>query len=271
MFDWNHPRFSSAKLQRAGVATALLLLLATPGACTRESPRGVPGGIQQQRERDRELSQIRLDPATCPDGGDGMLYVALGDVVVRVRHFSAPIMRNPVYSSADELPVARMPDAPEGCKEHPARAQAFHLTFLVAQSEDHIARPLRAISLLRADERVYMQEANEHLFDQWRERGKCTVSPSGLTICGRRSGDLPRSTGVQAASGDIGAAQQWVAVCGTGSLLVDDCSVTYLLRKGLVVRYRFNQQETSLQRVFELDASVREWINSMVVDNYPWP
>jgi hypothetical protein len=39
----------------------------------------------------------------------------------------------------------------------------------------------------------------------------------------------------------------------------------------MVVQYRFNQRQVSLERMFELDPRVRDWLNSIVVENYPWP
>lgn len=254
-------------------AAQLLLLVASLGACAKDEPEDTSDRIQREVQRDRELGQIRLDPASCPGGGDGMLYVALGDLVVRVPNFSAPSMRSPVYSGADTLPTPPMPDAPEGCKEHPARAQALHLSSLVAQSQEHVAAPLTAISVFWTDMgRSANQQTNEEQFDRMRAQGNCTSSPSGLTICGSRENHSPASTGMQVASGEVPGGPRWVAVCGQGpSILVDDCTVYYQLRKGLVVRCRFNQQQVSLERMFELDPALRDWLHSLVVENYPWP
>lgn len=52
--------------------------------------------------------------------------------------------------------------------------------------------------------------------------------------------------------------------------MVDECTVYYLLRKGLVVRYLFEQHRVSLERMFELDPSIRDWLNSLVEENYSW-
>jgi hypothetical protein len=79
------------------------------------------------------------------------------------------------------------------------------------------------------------------------------------------------SGGVQIAGGDVATGPRWVAVCGLTSILVDDCQVRYLLRKGVLVGYEFNQQQVSLERMFELDPSIRDWLNSLVVENYSWP
>lgn len=64
-----------------------------------------------------------------------------------------------------------------------------------------------------------------------------------------------------------------MAGCGSGygSIHVDDCQVRYLLRKGVLVGYEFNQQKVSLERMFELDPSIRDWLNSLVVEDYRWP
>lgn len=260
-------------LRRRAAAVQLLLLVAMLGACTRDQPQDLSDRIARQTQRDLELGQIHLDPASCPGGGDGMLYVALGDVVVRVPNHSAPTMRSPVYSGADKLPIPPTPEAPEGCKEHPARAQALHLSFLVAQSQDHVAAPLQAISLFRSDGRPHMQEVNESSFERWRGRPECTTSPSGLTVCGIREEGVRVATGVQVAGGDVAGGPRWVAACGygNGSILVDDCRVYYLLRKGVLVRYLFNQQRVSLERMYELDPLIREWLKSIVVEDYPWP
>lgn len=264
MFEWI----------RRSAAVQVLLLVATLGACTREKPEDLSDRTARETKRDQELSQIRLDPASCPGGGDGMVYVALGDVVVRVPYSKDhPVRRGPVYAGADKLPIPPMPDAPEGCKEHPARALALHLSFLVEQTPDHVAAPLRAISVYRSDGRAHMQEVNEDSFDRARAQSECTSSPSGLTICGRREEGLPVPTGMQVAGGNVAGGPRWVAACGygSGSILVDDCQVRYLLRKGVLVGYRFNQQQVSLERMFERDPAIRDWLNSLVVENYPWP
>ena len=246
----------------------MLVLIATLGACTK--PEDPSDRTARETQRDRELGQIRLDPASCPGGGDGMLYVALGEVVIRVPNFSAPTMRSPVYTGADELPVPPMPDAPEGCREHPARAQALHLSFLVAAIPDHVAAPLRAISLYTTSrERSPNQELHEAEFDRMRARGNCTSLPSGLTICGSRSDDSPVAHGLQIAGGDVAGGPRWVARCG--GLMVDECTVYYLLRKGVVVKYLFNQQQVSLDRAFQQDPQIRAWLNSIVVADYAWP
>jgi hypothetical protein len=269
MYEWIRPCFSSAQLRRVGPAVPLLLLVATLGACTRDKPEDLSDRVARETQRNRELGQIRLDPASCPGGSDGMLYVALGDLVIRVPNFSAPSMRSPVYTGADKLPVPPMPDAPEGCKEHAARAQALHLSSLVAQSQDHVAAPLRAIGLFRTSrERSPNQKLHEEEFDRMRAQGNCTNLPSGLTICGSRSDDSPVAHGVQIAAGDVPGGPRWVARCG--GLVADECKVYYLLRKGMVVRYLFNQQQVSLERVFQVDPQIRAWLNSIVVENYPW-
>ena len=201
-----------------------------------------------------------------------MVYVALGDVVVRVPYSKDhPVRRTPVYAGADELPIPPLPDAPEGCKEHPARAQALHLPFRVAQSPDHLAAPSLEISMFRSSGRARTQEVNENSFDRARAQSQCTNSPSGLTICGRRADDSPSAGGVQIAGGSVATGPRWVAVCGLSSTLVDDCQVRYLLRQGVSVGYEFNQQQVSLERMFELDPSIRDWLDSLVVENYPWP
>ncbi|GFE82770.1 hypothetical protein GCM10011487_47700 [Steroidobacter agaridevorans] len=258
MFEWIRPRF-------------MLVLIATLGACTK--PEDPSDRTARETQRNLELSQIRLDPARCPGGGDGMLYVALGELVMRVPNFSAPGLRGPVYSGAEKLPRPPMPDAPEGCKQHPARAQVLHLSLLVAQSPDHIAAPLRAIGVYRSDGRAHMQEVNEGAFDRARARSDCMTSPSGLTICGRREEGLRVATGMQVAGGNVAGGPRWVAACGfgSGSILVDDCTVYYRLRKHMLVKYLFNQQQVSLERMFELDPAIRDWLNSLVVENYPWP
>lgn len=254
----------------------LLLLAATLAACTRGEPEDTSDRIERQAQLDQELSQIRVNPADCPGGDDAMVYVDLGDAVVRVPYSKDhPVIRGLVYAGADELPAPPMPDALEGCKEHPAPAQALHLSSLqletIAQSQGDSAAPLTAISLFwTRTGRSPNQESNEQQFDSMRAQGKCTHSPSGLTICGRREDDSPVSTGVQVAGGDVAGGSRWVAVCGQGpSILVDDCTVYYQPRKGMVARYRFNQQQVSLERMFELDPRVRRWLNSIVVERPP--
>lgn len=134
----------------------MLLLVAMLGACTKRED--LSDRIARETQRDLELSRIRLDPASCLGGGDGMVYVALGDVVVRVPYSKDhPVGRHPVYTGADKLPIPPMPDAPEGCTEHPARALALHLWSVAAQSQDHVAAPLRAITVFRSSGRPHMQ------------------------------------------------------------------------------------------------------------------
>jgi len=253
-------------------AVQLLLLVAALGAGTRGEQEDLSDRVARQTQRDLELSQIRLDPTDCPGGGDGMVYVALRDVVVRVPYSKDhPVGRNPIDSGAGRLTTPPMPDAPEGCKEHPAPAQALHLSRqlqMIAQSEGHVAPPLKSLSMFRSDGRAHMQEVNENSFDRARTQGKCTNSPSGLTICGWREDDSRVARGVQIAGGDVAGGPRWVAVCGLGpSIHVDDCRVHYLLRKGMAVGYVFNQRQVSLDRMFELDPLVRNWLNSIVVES----
>jgi hypothetical protein len=110
MYEWIRSRFMSTQLRRVGAAVPLLLV-ATLDGCTRDKPEDLSDRVARQTQRNLELSQIRLDPKQCPGGGDGMVYVALGDVVVRVPYSKDhPVERYPIYSGADRLPTPPMPD-----------------------------------------------------------------------------------------------------------------------------------------------------------------
>lgn len=254
--------------RRVGAVVASLVVML--GGCSKRED--LSDRVARQIERDRELGQIHLDPARCPGGGDGMLYVALGDLVLRVPNFSMPTMREPVYTGAEKLPTPPDLDAPEGCREHPARAQALHLSALLAQHPELIDAPVTTISVFSIDgERFANQEIAERAFDRLRAQRECTPLPSGLTICGSRTDDSPRARGLQTAAGAVGRGPRWVATCGYRSLLVDECTVYYLLRQGMAVRYLFNQQQVSLERMYQLDPAIRDWLAALVVENYPWP
>lgn len=259
-------------------ALAAILLTACQG-----EERDLSREYERQMAIDAVRERVVLDSSACPAGGEGHVYVALGDVVVRVPLTTEPVSRSPLYSNEELLPAPPVPSAPEGCREHPARAQGLHLVryqdFFFTKADRFPGLPLVEISVgWMTNGRSHLQEINENFFNRSITKAECREVADGLTGCGDGGPDTAEISAYRASTLVYSSpdGRPFVVVCGLGpSVFADDCEVSYRLRDGLALNYRFFKRQVPggrmpvpIEQVIELDRAIRDGVSSMIVDGY---
>ena len=263
------------------LATAMALALSAP-TITGCAPgdRNPSKRVEQESAEALALSHVNVDPADCPDDGDGRVYVSLGEFVIGIPYESKPLMRSPLRRGAPQPPAAPMPPAPEGCRGHPAAAQLLSLWAHQERllGDGWTGKPLVSLTL-SADpaDASYLQRSDEALLAYVEKQAGCTPIADGIVSCGKP--DATGDAAVFVVSRDHYAlpdGKPLVVVCGVARVMQEDCTVNHALRDGVTLRYRFyrypaaKQQAVPIERVAELDRAIRAGIARWTVHDYAW-
>ena len=236
--------------------------------------------IEQEHAQALARSRVSVDPARCPDGGDGRVYASLGDFVIGVPHTSQPLVRSPLHRGAPQPPLPPMPEAPEGCRGHPASAQLLDLWAWQESLLDDEWTGMPLVSLtLSADpsNASYLQRSDEALLAYVGKEAGCAPIGKGIVSCGKRdaSGDAAVFV-VSREHYGLPDGKPLIVVCGVGRVLQEECAVNHALRDGVVLRYRFyrapvaKQQAVPIGQAAELDRAIRAGIARWTVHDYAW-
>jgi hypothetical protein len=269
------------KYFRVAALIGVVLVSILMNACRPEG-QDMSKTVDAQSKEDARRERVALDPRQCPGGGDGNIYIALGETVFRIPATYGLVMISPVQEADEtELRKSSRPEVLPGCYEHPASAQGLHLTSYQTQifsrkDFNGDPQPLRWLSVgwLHKNHRVFLQESNIHTSDSMLKRGLCREVADGLLGCVAKdvSGSETSSYRTQTTSYSTVDGWPWVVVCGFGpSILADDCQTHYRLRDGLAVSYRFDKTRVPPARMISLDLAVRRGIESIIVNDYSWP
>ena len=240
--------------------------------CKPEMPR--PSGKSRGSEPLPHSEKLRFDPGRCEDN-DGLAYVSLGSVVVRVPYDGEPVSRNMASEASRDLPAPPRRDAPEGCRGRPSPAIELNLTryqAMVLEGKFSDARPpLTRLSVNWLDtDRSHLQEVSESLASTLQRDKQCVNLDRHMAACSKN----PRSITYITRS-DYGSApdgRPLVVICGTGtSLSENDCWVSYRLRAEVALNYRFDRRRVSRDRIIQLDQALRSGVSEMIDSTFVWP
>lgn len=258
---------------------ALALSAPVVAGCTPDD-RNPSRRIEQENAQALARSRVSVDPARCPDGGDGRVYASLGDFVIGVPHTSQPLVRGPLHRDAPQSPAPPVPDAPEGCRGHPASAQLLDLWAWQESllGDEWTGTPLVSLTLSADPSNAsYLQRSDEALLAYVEEEAGCVPIGKGIVSCAKR--DANGDAAVFVVSREhygLRDGRPLIVACGVGRVLREECAVNHALRGGVVLRYRFyrepsaKRQAVPIGQAAELDRAIRAGIARWTVQDYAW-
>lgn len=241
---------------------------------------------EQELKEKNKAPPWTYDPAACATDPEGMVYIALGRIVLRL-----PMEQSLMTDRLEPYWPERMisppdPSEPEGCPGNPSQQRS--LGFMYAYEAilknkfdpNMTGRPnlLRLISA--APDAWGLQLSTEKRFEaQCRRRGERRKLPNGLTACHVQPDDktIPiEHWGVTyRADPEVYSApfgRPFVVDCWPGvrpELL--ECHVTYKLYETLNVAYRFWPKNIPIDQIIEFDSGLREKIAASRIVDFMWP
>jgi hypothetical protein len=274
MSSWAYSSQTAARRRRIAVAVLWSAALVVAG-CERQKP-DPSARIEQLEKLDLDRSQVRMDPGLCPDGGDGHVYFALGQQVVRVPNAGV------IHVGRDLDPKIAMwippnPAAQEGCRDNPLKVQILHL----AQHQQAIlpprhsfgSQPLATFNLLRQGHMGSNPSGAEALLASVVKRTPCKKAGGDMVECVKPNPTptTPSVLTVRPATYATPMRRPFIVMCGFGpGIYNDECSVRYQFDERTAVHYRMDRGKIPASGFIDLDRAVREGISAMIVKSYPW-
>jgi len=235
--------------------------------------------VEREIARYSPKTRLSRDTTRCPGAGDGYIYASLGEFVFRVPSSDQPLVRSPLHNGIPVALTPPAPQAPEGCREHPAAAQMWDLHSLQDRilGDGWAGHELVAITLSAdRDNAAYLQRADEALFEHVRTRNPCVLLGASLLACDAPAGTVYAVVPASNSEGQPSQAASLVVVCGIGRVLKDECSVSHSVQDRVALTYRFYRGAIAehafvpVERIVELDQAIRDGIGRMTVAEYPW-
>jgi hypothetical protein len=252
------------------------------------------GGLSMFSQSSRaQAERLTFDPKLCKQGERDKIYVSLGRYVFPVEYVKQQaVVYDPLLPHESRLALrVPNPEEPTGCFGNPLRSGSYALfTPAILSGGGQLASFASALQLLtlhsidrggQKTEMIWPAEASQlGIAESTCKRTTIQEElPNGMSVCRVRPND---STIPQEEWGTTYRARSDVYETPTNRPFVVRCSgtrypcyVAYEVAPDVGVSYSlfpyYNGSSAPIDRIIEIDQSIRATISESIVKDYPWP
>lgn len=238
-----------------------------------------------------QTQKALFDSAQCDVDPEGMIHIALWEVVVRIKAEDLFYVRNFPAVRLQKAPNPPRPDVLEGCPGNPIRAQGFRIRLPTPGLPENLSRPksdyppLLRLDLISSEpDHFGMQPLRENAYGRCVERSRSVGPelerlPNGLYVCRfkpinwRTDNDKeswPFSAQSDPSIYKTPTGRAFTIQCWRRLFRKQICFVSYKYSSLINISYRFYRNDYIINNIVFIDKKIRNSLNNSIIKDYEW-